>query len=256
VRDDLIGRVLRSLRHRKGWRQQDLADAAHVARALISDLEAGLLDRHSIGALRTCVSAAGGYLRLTITIPQGDLNRLLDADHATLQERWKRWLEERRWEVDAEVTFNHFGERGSIDLLAFHRASWILLVIEIKSVIVDVQATLSSLDQKVRVAMAVARERAWAPVAIVPALLVREGSTARRRVVEHGSLFGRFALRGHAAISWLSDPTARDAAAIPTGILVFTKLSDARPGDARRAGRQRVRPSRGDSRSDAGGRPR
>lgn len=230
--------MLRALRHRKGWRQEDLSKAADVARSLISDLEAGMLDGHSIGALRSSVSAAGGYLRLSIDVPQGDLDRLLDADHAALQERWKRWLEARGWLVDAEVTFNHFGERGSIDLLAWHDETHTLVVIEVKSVIVDVQRTASALDRKVRIAASIAHERGWTPAAVIPALLIREGSTARRRVAEHAALFGRFSLRGRPALAWLADPASGPS---PRGILCFTQLSGARPGDGRRAGRQRVR---------------
>jgi transcriptional regulator with XRE-family HTH domain len=245
VRDDLIGRVLRALRHRKGWRQEDLASAAGVARSIVSELEAGVLDRHSLGALRSSVSAAGGYLRLTIDVPRGDLERLLDADHARLQDRWKRWLEARGWLVEAEVTFNHFGERGSIDLLAWHPATRTLLMVEIKSVIVDVQATVSAIDRKTRIARVIARERGWPVGAVVPALLVREGSTARRRVASHAAIFARFAVRGRSAPAWLRDP--RPPA--PSGLLCFTELSDARSGDARRAGRQRVRSRRSRPRS-------
>jgi hypothetical protein len=238
MRDDLIGRVIRALRHRKGWRQADLAAASAVSRSVVAELEAGLLDRHSFGALRSTVSAAGGYLRLTVVVPHGDVDRLLDADHARLQEHWKRWLEGHGWAVDAEVTFNHYGERGSIDLLAYHRASGTLVVIEIKSAILDVQSTLSTLDRKVRIARDLARERGWDFRTCIPALFVVEGSTARRRIGDHAALFGRFDLRGRAALSWVADPARTSA---PGGVLMLTKLSDARRGDARRAGRQRVR---------------
>lgn len=187
MRDDLIGRVIRALRHRKDWRQADLSAAAKVSRAVIADFEAGILDRHSIGALRSTASAAGGFLRLTVVVPQGDLDRLLDADHAQLQEHWKRWLERHGWEVEAEVTFNHYGERGSIDLLCFHRPTGVLLVIEIKTVVVDLQGMLSTIDRKVRMASFMAQERGWRVTACLPALLIREGSTARRRVTAHSS---------------------------------------------------------------------
>ena len=241
MHDHLIGRVIRALRHRKGWRQSDLSMAAAVSRSLIAEFEAGRLDGHSLGALRATISAAGGYLRMTVDVPHGDLGRLLDADHARLQEHWKRWLETHGWEVDVEVTFNHYGERGSVDLLAFHRASGVVLVIEIKSVLVDVQGTLSTLDRKVRIARHLARDRGWGFGSCIPALLIVEGSTARRRVTEHAALFGRLNLRGRSASSWLADPTRAPA---PDGVFLLTKLSPAARGDARRAGRQRVRPWR------------
>ncbi|MGQ0608605.1 MAG: hypothetical protein ACT4OQ_09105 [Chloroflexota bacterium] len=76
---------------------------------------------------------------------------MLDADHAQLQSHWKGWLERHGWLVDAELTFNHYGERGSIDLYAWHPASRTLLVIEIKTAIVDVQSLLASVDRKVRI---------------------------------------------------------------------------------------------------------
>ena len=36
------------------------------------------------------------------------------------------------WEVVPEATFNEFGERGSIDILAFHPKHGALLVVEVK----------------------------------------------------------------------------------------------------------------------------
>ena len=39
-----------------------------------------------------------------------------------------------------EVSFSVYGERGSIDILAFHASTGSLLVIEIKSVVPDMQS--------------------------------------------------------------------------------------------------------------------
>jgi hypothetical protein len=47
MRDALIGRTLRALRHHRGWRQGGLALRARVARSVLADLEAG-----RIGTLR------------------------------------------------------------------------------------------------------------------------------------------------------------------------------------------------------------
>ncbi|MEO8510444.1 MAG: hypothetical protein ABI534_04300 [Chloroflexota bacterium] len=179
-------------------------------------------------------------------MPGGDVRRLLDAEHATLQNRWAQWLTRAGWMVGVEVTFSRYGERGSIDILVWHAASATLLVIEIKTVIVDVQALLSNLDRKARNAPFIARERGWQPRAVVPALIVLEGTTARRRVAEHAALFARLTVRGHAALSWLR---AAGVPPVPGGILLMTKLPAARSGDLRRAGRQRIRMERSDSRS-------
>jgi transcriptional regulator with XRE-family HTH domain len=241
VRHEVIGRGLRALRHRRRLRQADVARTAGVARSVIGDLEAGRLEAHALGALGRVASALGGWIRIDLSVPGGELHRLLDADHAAIQNAWKMMLEHAGWRVEAEVTFNHFGERGSIDLFAWHESTRSLLVIEIKSIIVDVQALLAGLDRKVRIGRAIAGERGMRAVQVLPVLLVAEGSTARRRIHQHAALFGRLSLRGRAAAAWLRNPAAGGAT---TGILLLTKLPAARPDGARRAGRQRIRARR------------
>ncbi|MGQ0608604.1 MAG: helix-turn-helix domain-containing protein [Chloroflexota bacterium] len=60
MRDDVIGRGLRALRHRRGLRQRDLSGIAGVARSVIADFEAGRLGPHSVDALRRVADAGGG----------------------------------------------------------------------------------------------------------------------------------------------------------------------------------------------------
>lgn len=254
LRDLVIGRGLKALRQRKGWRQRDLALFSSISRSVISDLEAGDLEPHSVGALRRVVEAAGGNLRLELQVPHGDLSRLLDADHARLQSHWKARLERWGWNCDVEATFNHYGERGSVDLLAWHPPRGTLLVIEVKTVIVDVQALLATIDRKTRIAAGLAAARSWRTASVVPALFVLEGATARRTVARHAPLFARFELRGRRALSWLRDPRPDPSlgtreSRVPDGLLIFTKLSAARSGDRRQAGRQRLRLSSSGSRS-------
>ena len=86
------------------------------------------------------------------------------------------------WSASAEVSFNLRGERGSIDVLAFHPATGSLLVVEVKSVVPDIQAMLVTLDRKGRLARAVARERDWAASTVTRLLVLPDDRTARRRV--------------------------------------------------------------------------
>jgi hypothetical protein len=137
------------------------------------------------------------------------------------------------------VSFSRYGERGRVDLLAFHAAARIVLVVEIKTLIVDVQHLLGSLDMKARLAPAMVREWGWAVRGVVPALVVAEGTTNRRRISEHPILFARFALRGWSATRWIRSPVEG-----VSGLLLLVKLPHANHGDRRRAGRQRVRPTR------------
>src|SRR4029077_6153733 len=103
---------------------------------------------------------------------QGEaLDRLLDSGHADLVELMLELLTAKDWLVATEVSFNVRGERGSIDILAFHPATGSLLMIEVKSVVPDMQAMLIGIDRKARVARDIARERGW-QVTSVTRLLV------------------------------------------------------------------------------------
>lgn len=134
------------------------------------------------------------------------------------------------------MTYNIYGDRGSIDDLAYHPDTRTLLVTEIKSGLYDVQETLARLDQKERLGRDVARRFGWEVDRVVACLVLAEGRTNRRRVEMHPALFGRFDCRGRKASAWLRAPKRSVG-----GLLVFEKLSDSRGVHGRRAGRQRVR---------------
>ena len=97
-----------------------------------------------------------------------------------------------------------------IDVLAYHPGVRILLVIEVKSVVPDVQATLVTLDRKERLALEIARERGWTAIAVSRLLVIRDDRTARRRVEQHAATFGNALPDRIARIrSWLRTPDAR-----------------------------------------------
>ena len=56
------------------------------------------------------------------------------------------------WLFAPEVSFSVYGERGVIDLLAFHPASGCLLVIELKTAIIDVNDLVGTMDRRCRLA--------------------------------------------------------------------------------------------------------
>jgi hypothetical protein len=205
---------------------------------VISRLERGHLKACSVARLERILDALGARLVGFVDWRGGELDRLLDADHALLQERWalRKAGVGAYWQSAQEVTYNHFGDRGSIDDLAFHAASGTLLVSELKTGIYDAGRMLMKLDEKVRVAPDVARRLGWAVRRVVRCLVIAESSTNRRRVAAHAALFARFACRGRDATGWLRQPDATVG-----GLLVFVPLSDVRGTHGRRAGRQRVR---------------
>lgn len=244
--DRSLGKVVRAVRHRLGWRQVDLARRAGVSRRLISKLERQGPAGFTVRTLRKICEPLNIDVHVYGRWRGGELDRLLDAGHAALQAAFTSLLQATGWEFRIEATFSRYGERGSIDILAFHPASRTLLVVEIKTMIADVQGLLRPIDVKVRLAREVAQEYGWNPRTVVACLVVSDETTARRRVATHDVLFSRFSLRGWAARRWL-----RTVEGTPSGVLLFLNPPNGSPGAVSRAGRQRVRRSHADSRSAA-----
>lgn len=230
-----FGRGFKALRVRKRLRQDDLAGEAGVSRGAIARIEQGHADRVTVETLEKAARPLGARLVCRLSWNGEGLDRLLDEDHAATVEQVVRSLAAAGWLVATEVSFNVWGERGSIDLLAFHPGTRILLVIEVKSVVPDVQATLVTLDRKERLAIEIGRERGWDAVAVARLLVIRDSRTSRRRIDEHAATFeNAFPDRIARIRGWLAKPDARH----PLRGLWF--LSN----ESRAVARQRVRCNR------------
>jgi transcriptional regulator with XRE-family HTH domain len=229
-----FGRQIRALRRRRGWRQVDLATKAGTSRATISRLELGRAEEATLRALETVARTLSARLEVVLSWNGESLDRLLDADHARLVDVVARELRANGWEVVVEASFNLRGERGSIDVLAFHPPTRVVLIVEVKSVVPDLQATLHVLDRKTRLAIEIAAERGWHAVAVGRILVVADARTVRRRVAQHAAVFhAAFPARTAAVKRWLRHP-APDR---PVSGLWF--LADDRPASARhRVGRR------------------
>ena len=105
------------------------------------------------------------------------------------------------------MTFAIYGQRGAIDILAWHPGRRALLVIELKTEIVDVNELLGRLDSKRRLAHEVARERGWTAVTTAAWLIVADSSTNRRRVAAHEQMLRSALPNSKPELRrWLSDP--------------------------------------------------
>lgn len=206
--DQRVGAVLRAVRRRRGWRQSDVAAKAGVSQAWISLVERGHLGPASIDRLRRMARAIDVALVLEARWRGADLARLLDEDHARLVERMARSLREWGWTLELEWSFNHFGERGVVDLVGWHPLASALLVVEVKTRLVDLQDLLAQLGRKARILGTVSRrERGWS-AGIVGVVLVASDTTRNRRVVMGHEATFRAALpaRNRAVRAWLRSP--------------------------------------------------
>lgn len=192
-------------------------------RSVVSRLERGLVGNLDVDVLRAMFDALGAKLELRVLWHGPQLDRLLDEAHAALAAAWKSRLEQWGWLVRVEASYSRFGERGRVDLLAFHPGLRILLVVEVKTDLVDAQGLLGSLDVKVRLARSIAADLGWPPPALVlPLVLFRDHSTIHRHVRRLAPLFAGFDRVGRSGSSWLRSPSLVDA---PRGLIVFSNLA-------------------------------
>ena len=198
-------------------------------------LERGQLRSLRLEIIEAILTALGARLDLRVFWNGPEMDRMLDEAHAALGAAVKRRLERWGWLVRVEVSFSRYGEHGRVDLLAFHPGSGTLLVIEIKTDLVDVQALLGSLDVKTRLARGIAERFGWQVRTVVPAIVWLEHSATRKRLARVNTLFDAYRLRGRSAITWLRRPSAP----FPGGLMWFA----ARPGIRRSGPRERVRSS-------------
>jgi transcriptional regulator with XRE-family HTH domain len=177
-----FGLGIRALRRRRRWTQAELARRVELSRSIVYRLERGRADRVALHTLERVATELGARVDVRLLWQGEGLDRLLDRRHAILVNLTLELLARFGWTASAEVSFNLGGERGSIDVLAFHPATGSLLVVEVKSVLPDIQAMLVTLDRKGRLARAVASDRGWAASSVTRILVLPDDRTARRRV--------------------------------------------------------------------------
>lgn len=163
-------------------------------------------------------------MEVSINWRGGALDRLLDERHALIAGEAARQMRLLGWNVETEVTYSRYGERGSIDLAARHPSD-AAAALEVKSDLTTIEATLRKMDEKGRLLPAI-RPGVRAPVSRI---LVLPDTTAQRdRVARHATLLD-LALpdRTVAVRRWLRKPAGE-----LRGIW-FVRISSARSTERR-----------------------
>jgi len=240
--DDIrIGRILRALRRRRGWTQTELGERCGLSQQAISLIERGHGSRLAGSTARRAFAAVDARWEPVVSWRGGDLDRLLDDEHARLVGEVVRRLTDLEWDVAVEVTYNEFGERGSVDVLGAHAERLAIVVVEVKSDLTVMDATVRKVDEKERIVRETLGRRRFGfmPRVVARLLVLPSSETARRRVRSSSSILdAAFPARGAAVRNWLRDPIGDLA-----GILF---VSDTNPGGGTRGGggSKRVRRSR------------
>jgi len=203
------GRILRAIRLHEGRSQRDVATQAGVSQSVYSRAERGWLAGMTIGSLDRIAEALGASLSIDIRYRGGLGDRLVDAGHAALVELVVGVLRKAGWLVELEFGFNVFGERGSVDILAWHASTRTLLIVEVKSRFTDLQAMLLSLARKLRLVPEVARqERGWDALAVARVVVAYGTHENRSILAAHSSSFAvTLPERAVAIRRWLRTPS-------------------------------------------------
>ena len=237
--DQRLGASVRYLRIRRAWRQRDLAERAGVSQSAVSRIERGHLAGMRLDLIRAVAAAVDLRVDVVGRYRGGDLDRMLASGHSALHETVARHLGTRPgWRFASEVSFAIYGDRGVMDLLAWHERHRALLVIELKTEFVDMNELIGTLDRKRRRAAEVARARGWLANAssVSVWVIVSDSSTNRRRAREHVAMLRMaYPLDGRAIRGWLRRPVG------PVGCLSFWATS---PSGTAKSGSRPVQPVR------------
>ncbi len=208
-----------------------------VSTWVVSQIERGHLGTLSLDTVERVAAVLQIHVQVVARWRGGDLGRLVNARHSALHEIVAQLLSSiPGWAFVPEVSFSEYGERGIIDIFAWHAASRTLLVIELKTEIVEVQETVGTLDRKRRLAAKIGAARGWRPAAVAAWLIVAESSANRRRVAAHRTMLrAAFPNDGREMRRWLLSPVGAPVA--------LSFLADVGGGNATQnfAARKRVR---------------
>jgi transcriptional regulator with XRE-family HTH domain len=212
--DDVrFGSMVRAVRIRLRRTQAAVARAASVPRSDVSRLERGGLEDLRVGAVRRIL----GALEMRVEVKPGwrgpELDRLINAAHAALQGAVLESLGALGgWVALPEVTYSIFGERGAIDILAWHAATRSLLIIELKTVLVEAAGLARTMHERVRLAERIALQQGWRPRSVSSWVILTDTRTNRRHVAMHREILAPLRrVDSHGMRRWLRRPVGQVA---------------------------------------------
>ena len=218
-----------------------------MPRAVVSLIERGHAGSLPLDRLRRVCGALEVRLDVHPRWRGGDLDRLLNARHAAMAEATAAsFARMPEWVARPEVSFSIYGERGVIDFVAWHARTRALLLVELKTELVDIGDLMSTADRRRRLGRPIVREFGWDPRAVGVWVVLPNLSTNLRRIREHATVLrAAFPANDRALRAWLRAPIGTIAALTVTSL---PSASRARSQNARRVRQPRGRvggPDRG-----------
>jgi transcriptional regulator with XRE-family HTH domain len=158
----IIGDGIRVARKERGWPQTRLASVSGVPQSGISAIERAAHMKPSLETVVKLCAALGADLVIEVRAAPviGRLDQT-DPGHVACVSAVRRMLERAGWATVTEVEIASGRAHGFIDLLAFHRATGRLLVVEVKTEIRDVGALERQVGWYMREARSAAARLGW-----------------------------------------------------------------------------------------------
>jgi hypothetical protein len=177
-----------------------------MSRATAGRIEAGTHD--SARDLTAYASGLGADVKVYVRWDGGDLDRLLNRRHAAMHEHMARmWQGLPTWLAHPEVSFSVFGERGVVDWVAWHAETGTLLLVELKTELVDINDLLATANRRTRLARQIAEPLGWSPRRVAYWLAVEDERTNRRHLARYSTVLrSAFPDDGHRMRRWLREP--------------------------------------------------
>jgi len=176
-----VARAVRDVRLALGWSQRELARRTELAQSTICRIERATLADLTFDTAAAVLDVLGVRATLDLQSPLiADGRRQKDPAHARCVAYVARRLRRLGWATITEVEIATGSSRGWIDVLAHRESDGLLLVIEVKTDLVDVGMVQRQVAWYERAAWDAARQQGWQPERAISAVLV----LATRRCVE------------------------------------------------------------------------
>jgi transcriptional regulator with XRE-family HTH domain len=196
-----FGSAILSARVARHWSQRRLAAASGVSQSLVARLEHALMPDVPIATVVRVLTPLDVEVDLRLLGPRPAEVPQRDRAHSRCVAYVARRLERAGYLVATEVEVGNGRWLGFVDVLAFVPRSLVLLVIEVKTEIIDVGAIDRQLGSYERAAWGAAQARGWRPRALISALLVLATQENDRRLAENRAHFDRaFPLRARSLV--------------------------------------------------------
>ena len=188
LRTDVARRV-RDVRLALGWSQRELARRAELAQSTICRIERATLADLTVDTAAVVLDVLGVRATLDLQSPLiADGRRQKDPGHARCVAYVVRRLRRLGWVTATEVEIVTGSGRGWIDVLAYRERDGLLLVIEVKTELVDVGSVLRQVSWYERAAWDAARREGWLPRQAIGAVLVLATQRTFEKVAENREL--------------------------------------------------------------------